>query len=29
LPTDGLILDGDATDKKEPAVTLLISEDAR
>ena len=26
LPTDGLILDGDATDNEEPAVTLLISE---
>ena len=26
LPTDGLILDGDTTDKEEPAVTLLISE---
>ena len=26
LPTEGLILDGDATDNEEPAVTLLISE---
>lgn len=27
FPADGLILDGDATDKEEPAVTLLISEE--